>query len=136
MLKVSLDIYDNADSKYTPPAPLLTETQRILLGFMSCLENNHVVGVFDSFLEQTESKLFAQNCNLIEIVPITRLYMAVCKLRKDLNRIRRFCCEAFYFMGDLAVPLFFTVLTSWIEVMPKEIEMAGNKILNNNFNID
>ena len=39
--------------------------------------------------------------------------------------MRRFVCEGFYFMGDFAVPMFFTVLTMWPEVLPMQTECLG-----------
>nr|CAI5832156.1 unnamed protein product [Callosobruchus analis] len=58
-----------------------------------------------------------------KVEPVTRLYVAICKLKGDVNRVRRFCCEAFYYTEDLAVPLMFTVLTSWVEIFPMQDDM-------------
>ncbi|KAJ8949959.1 hypothetical protein NQ318_002366 [Aromia moschata] len=54
------------------------------------------------------------------MAPVVRLYLAICRLRVNANKMRMFCCNAFLFMGDLAVPLLFIVLTSWTEIFPME----------------
>lgn len=122
--KVSFDIHDKPDDKYYP-APLMTKTQRILLGLMVRLEQENVEKVMDTFLSKAEAFLFKLGCGLRTLIPITRLYMAVCKLRRDIDKMRNFCNAAFLSMGDLAVPLFFTVLTSWIEVLPLESDIKS-----------
>lgn len=122
--KVSFDICDKPDDKYYP-APLMTKTQRILLALMVRLERENVENVMDTFLSKAEAFLFKMGCEIRILIPITRLYMAVCKLRRDIDKMRGFCCDAFLFMGDLAVPLFFTVLTSWIEVLPMEPDLKS-----------
>ncbi|EFA00614.2 early endosome antigen 1 [Tribolium castaneum] len=116
--RVAVDYHDAPDTKYNP-APLMTDVQRTMLGFMSKLERTGVVGVFDNFLTLAEQRLLTCD-NLQEFAPITRLYLAICKLHKNLYRMRRLCCDVFYFCGDFAVPFLFTVLTSWTEVLPHE----------------
>ncbi|XP_044270713.1 early endosome antigen 1-like [Tribolium madens] len=116
--RIAVDYHDAPDTKYNP-APLMTDVQRTMLGFMSKLEKTGVVGVFDSFLTLAEQRLLTCD-NLQEFGPITRLYLAICKLHKNLYRMRRLCCDVFYFCGDFAVPFLFSVLTSWTEVLPHE----------------
>ncbi|XP_018577558.1 uncharacterized protein LOC108915892 isoform X2 [Anoplophora glabripennis] len=120
--QVSQDIWDKPDVKYYP-APLMTRTQRILLGLMVRLEQENMEKVMDTFVSKTEAFLFKVGCGIRTLIPVVRLYMAVCKLRRDIDKMRNFCCDAFLFMGDLAVPLLFTVLTSWTEVLPMESDI-------------
>ncbi|KAJ8970308.1 hypothetical protein NQ314_001298 [Rhamnusium bicolor] len=122
--EVSQDIYDKPDDKYYP-APLMTKTQRILLTLMVRLERENVEDLLDRFLSKAETFLFKIGCGIRPMIPVTRLYMAVCRLRANIDRMRKFCCDAFYFMSDLAVPLLFTVLTSWTEVLPKEADLKN-----------
>jgi hypothetical protein len=122
--RIAVDYHDAPDTKYSP-APLMTDVQRTMLGFMSKLENTNVIGVFDSFLTLAERRLLS--CKVLnEIGPITRLYLATCKLEKNLTRMRKLCCDVFYFCGDFAVPFLFIVLTSWTEVLPHELNSNGN----------
>lgn len=104
----------------------MTDVQRTMLGFMSKLEKTSVVGVFNSYLTLAERRLLTSQ-NLQEFGPITRLYLAICKLQKNLSRMRRLCCDVFYFCGDFAVPFLFTVLTSWTEVLPHEANSKSNR---------
>ncbi|XP_060519480.1 uncharacterized protein LOC132697825 [Cylas formicarius] len=116
--KLSLDYRDKVENLY-PPAPAMTPTQRVLLGFLSRLHHTNHPNMMDTFLHAAEMELFDRRlCKLTIVSPIARVYAAICKLRRDLNRLRRFCCEGFYFMGDFAVPMFFAVLTVWSEVLP------------------
>ncbi|XP_063919834.1 putative autophagy-related protein 11 [Zophobas morio] len=114
--RIALDYHDNPDTKHSP-APLMTEVQRTMLGFMSKLEKTSVIGVFDSYLTLSEQRLLTCN-KLEEFGPVTRLYLAICKLHKNITRMRKLCCDVFYFCGDLAIPFLFIVLTSWPEVIP------------------
>ncbi|XP_025833072.1 uncharacterized protein LOC108741666 [Agrilus planipennis] len=114
--KLNEDIYDQPDTKYTPPAPLLTPIQRTLLGLMMALEKRNVK-VCEKFLIKAEAKLLVEK-KLSQISPVLRIYLTICKLRRDKERMRRMCCDAVYFMGDLAVPFLFIVLTSWTEIIP------------------
>lgn len=100
----------------------MTKTQRLFLRLLLQLETEKVDNVVETFLSKTEVLLFKTGTNVKSVVPLTRLYLAVCRLQGDINRIRNFCCQAFFYMSDLAVPVFFTVLTSWIDVLPIEAD--------------
>lgn len=123
ILEVSCDI-NKADTKYTPPAPLLTETQRILLGILVRLDRTSSPGVLDHFLLEAEKYILKSN-KLQCIENVSRLYLAICKLQRKIHRMRRMVCDAFYFMGDLSIPFLFTVLSTWIEVIPVHTEQNG-----------
>lgn len=112
---MSKDIHDTPDSTHNP-APMMTPTQRVMLGFMARLEKDDFQ-IFHHFLTLAEQRLLTAK-ELVEVSPITRLYLAVCKLQKNFHRMRRLCCDFFYFCDDLAVPFLFMVLTSWPEILP------------------
>lgn len=118
--RISQDLKDKPDSLYTPPAPPMTQTQRVLLGLMQKLENLGCP-VFDKFFQQCELRLLSEN-KVICIEPITRFYMATCMLKKDIFYIRRFCLDALYFMGDLAIPFIYCALTCRLEIIPNSSE--------------
>ncbi|XP_030758014.1 uncharacterized protein LOC115883738 isoform X2 [Sitophilus oryzae] len=127
--KLSTDYHDKADNLY-PPSPAMTPTQRIMLGFLTKLDKTTHPGILIQFLDGAEEMLFNRNRSSIEIVqPIARLYTAICKLKKDINRMRRFICEGFYFMGNLGPPILFTVLTIWAEVLPMESEVSDHNLI-------
>lgn len=114
--RISVDFHDQVTSEPVG-APFLTNVQRVMLGFMIKLEKNNVIRILDSFLLLAENKLLT--CDSVQkLTPITRLYSAVCRMQKNLFRLRRMCCDVFYFCGDLALPFLFIVLKSWIEVLP------------------
>ncbi|GJQ67773.1 hypothetical protein Trydic_g16566 [Trypoxylus dichotomus] len=85
--EVSCDT-NKADTKYTPPAPVLTDTQRILLGFLVHLNRTTSPGVLDSFIMEAEKHILTST-KLLIIENVTRLYLAVCKLQKKIHRMRR-----------------------------------------------
>lgn len=120
---------NKADTKYTPPAPVLTKTQRILLGLLVKLNQSESAGILDVFTVEAE-KYILTSTNLQCIENLTRLYLAVCKLERKIHRMRRMVCDAFYFMGDFSIPFLFTVLSTWIEVMPMESDKHGKVFLN------
>ncbi|KAJ8971323.1 hypothetical protein NQ317_012290 [Molorchus minor] len=124
LYKVSEDITEKADGKYYP-APLMTNTQRILLSLMVRLENENIEKLMDTFLTKAEIFLFIIGCGIQAMTPVARLYMAVCRLQANVSRMRMFCCYSFLYMRDLAVPLLFTVLTSWIEIFPMESNLKS-----------
>ena len=112
------------DTKYTPPAPVLTEIQRTLIGLVHKLETSCFPQITETIMLQTEKYLLF-HAKLQHISPLTRLYLAICKQKKLLDRMRRTVCDAFYFMDDLAVPFFFIVLSTWLEVLPMASECEG-----------
>ncbi|XP_044764968.1 uncharacterized protein LOC123321435 [Coccinella septempunctata] len=114
---------EKPDAK-VPRAPLMTHTQRVMFGLMLRLEKMNVSGLINTYLETSELYLINTKV-LAQIEPLTRLNVAICKSHGYIERMRKFCLEAFYFMGDLAIPFFFTVLTSWIEVLPPAAESEG-----------
>lgn len=117
--RISVDFYDKTTSEPCR-APLLTDVQRTMLGFMVKLEALAANGILDKFLFLAEQKLLT--CDSVQVmIPITRLFLAICRMQKNLFRLRKLCCDIFYFCGDLALPFFFTVLTSWTEVLPQAI---------------
>lgn len=83
------------------------------------LENEKYPQMTEAFLSRTEQFLFLKGCNIRHSVPIVRLYLAICRLRGDIMRVRKFLCDGFYHMGDIAVPVCFAILTNWVEVFPK-----------------
>ncbi|KRT82979.1 hypothetical protein AMK59_3076 [Oryctes borbonicus] len=127
LLETSFDT-NKADTKYTPPAPVLTDTQRILLGFLMHLNRTVKPGVLDDFIVEAEKHIFTST-KLQNMENVTRLYLAVCKLQRKIHRMRRMVCDVFYFMGDLSIPFLFTVLSTWIEVIPLESELNGELIV-------
>lgn len=122
--KVASDFYTKPDTKYTPPAPLMTVTQRTLMGLMLRLEKLNVKNLLSCFLIQAENQLLTEK-RLECISPLARLYVAVLRMQKDIHRMRRMCLEALYFMGDLVAPFVYVVLTCWFEVLPKHNENGG-----------
>lgn len=100
-------------------APLLTEKQKLFLCLMLRLEKEAYPEMTNTFLNRTEQYLLYRGCNIRFSVPIVRLYMTVCRLRGDITRVRKFLSDSFYLVDDAAVPICFTVLTNWVEVMPK-----------------
>lgn len=123
--KVCCDSHDAPDKKYSPPAPLLTATQRVLLCLMLQLEPVNMPNIFNTFLIQSEETLLSTNQPIECIIPLTRLYLAVCRMKKDIHRMRRTVLDGFYFMGDLVIPFLYTVLTSWAEVLPTQEEYSS-----------
>ncbi|KAG5889125.1 hypothetical protein JTB14_034182 [Gonioctena quinquepunctata] len=122
--EVARDFRDKPDAKYYP-APLMTRTQRIYLCLMLRLEREKVDNLVDTFLMRTKHYIFRQSCGLKAAIPLTRIFMGLCRIRADIHRMRMFCCEAFFYVGDFAVPILFVVLTSWIEVIPMEAELKN-----------
>ncbi|CAG9860066.1 unnamed protein product [Phyllotreta striolata] len=120
------DIHTKPDSKYYP-APLMTRTQRIFLGLLIELEKlNKFKGIALRYLARLETYLFfstERQC-VKATLSLTRLYLSVCRLLGDINRMRAFCCLAFFYCDHSAVPILFTILKSWIEVIPlyKDVE--------------
>ncbi|GLV46390.1 hypothetical protein CBL_20733 [Carabus blaptoides fortunei] len=123
------DFSQEFDKTFTPPAPLLTVTQQKLLVLLSQLQKNNLTGIEESFLRLVEQRLYSEK--KVEVVhPLTRLYVAVCKVKFDIEQVRIFCCNAAYYMGDLFVPLMFIVVTMWGDVIPmaaesEDIYLAG-----------
>lgn len=116
---VSTNVGEVLVRKYTPPAPVITETQQVLQGLMCRLERKGMLFLFDCFLRQTELRLLKEK-DVARIHSIARLYVAVCKQRNCVERIKVFCCDAVYLMEDYAIPFLFVVLSNWADILPKE----------------
>ncbi|XP_074036627.1 uncharacterized protein isoform X1 [Leptinotarsa decemlineata] len=119
--EVSKDFCEKPDTKHFP-APLMTKTQRMFLALMLKLEQENVENLTNRFLFKTKFHVFKTGCGLKATIPLTRLFLGVCRIRGDIQAMRMFCCEAFFYIGDKAVPLLFAVLTSWSEVIPMEAD--------------
>ncbi|XP_056644713.1 uncharacterized protein LOC130450372 [Diorhabda sublineata] len=116
--QISRDIHDLPDSKYYP-APLMTRTQRIFLSLLVRLEKEKgFENIVETFFSRIQEHILRMGCGIRKAIPLTRLFVSLCRLHADIHRMRTFCCEAFFYAGDLAVPIFFTVLTSWIDLLP------------------
>lgn len=124
---VRCDCNSKLDNKENPFAPLLTQTQKVLLGLLLKLQNR-MENLLPIFTVESEKSML-QEKSVERIVPLTRLYLAVCKMKEDVRRIRKMCLDALYFMGDLVVPFLYTVLTSWAEVLPRQSECGGKERL-------
>lgn len=124
---VSSDYHSKVESKDNPFAPLLTQTQKVLLGLMIKLENKNMSNIIPSFEVECEKHILHEK-SIEHLVPVTRLYLAVCKMKSDVYRMRKTCLDAAYFMGDLVIPFLYTVLSSWAEVLPTQ--STGNNIQN------
>ncbi|XP_066254439.1 putative leucine-rich repeat-containing protein DDB_G0290503 [Euwallacea similis] len=115
---------DKPDNSF-PPGPPLSSVQRILLGFLIKLENSTHPGVLDKVLELAEPQVFSRLvCTIENAKQLTRFYTAICRMRQDLHRMRRFICDSFYFSGDFAVPVLFTALTMWPNVLPMASQLS------------
>lgn len=101
----------------------MTQTQRILQGFMNKLEKSGV-NILETYLKLTEHYLLYE-ATVEQIDPLTRLYVAICKQLKQIKRIRLFCCDAVYLM-DRFVQFLYTTISNWFEVIPMECNSAGN----------
>ncbi|CAH2012376.1 unnamed protein product [Acanthoscelides obtectus] len=101
---------------------MVTKTQWLFLKLMFRLEEEGMSNILQLYLQKTENLLYSR-CSLSKVEPVTRLYVAICKIEGDVNRVRKFCCEAFYHTEDLAVTLFYAVLTSWVEIFPMQDDM-------------
>ncbi|XP_057666713.1 uncharacterized protein LOC130900230 [Diorhabda carinulata] len=116
--QISRDIHDLPDNKYYP-APLMTRTQRIFLSLLVRLEKEKgFENIVETFFSRIQEHILRMGCGIRKAIPLTRLFVSLCRLHADIHRMRTFCCEAFFYAGDLAVPIFFTVLTSWIDLLP------------------
>ncbi|CAG9824910.1 unnamed protein product [Phaedon cochleariae] len=122
--EVAKDFHDKPINKYYP-APLMTRTQRIYLSLLVSLEKEITDGILEKFLSRTQLYIQRIGCGIQAAIPLTRLFLAVCRLKADINRMRTFCCEAFFYNGNLAVPILFTVLTSWVEVIPMAVDVEN-----------
>ncbi|VEN51564.1 unnamed protein product [Callosobruchus maculatus] len=113
---------ENTLTKTYHPLLLVTKLQWLFLKLMTQLEQANMRNIFELYL-QTAERLFYRYCSRARVVPLTRLYVAICKLHGNVNRVRKLCCEAFYYMENLAVILLHTVLLSWIEIFPMHDNM-------------
>lgn len=77
-----------------------------------------------AFIIECEKRILHEK-SIEHIVPLTGLYLAVCKMKSDVHRMRKTCLDALYFMGDLVIPFLYTVLSSWPEVLPTQNEAIG-----------
>lgn len=126
---VGSDYHSKVEHKNNPFEPLLTQKQKVLLGFMIKLKKSHTNNTITAFIIECEKRIL-QEQRIEHIIPLTRLYLAVCKMQQDVYRMRKTCLDALYFMGDLVIPFLYTVLSSWPEVLPTENESYGKKSKN------
>lgn len=121
---ISADYNSKVENKDNPFAPLLTLKQKVLLGFMVKLENQNISNIIYTFMTECEKRIL-QEKSIEHVAPLTRLYLAVCKMKRNVHRMRKTCLDALYFLGDLVIPFLYTVLSSWPEVLPTQSESNG-----------
>lgn len=88
------------------------------------LEKKNISNIISTFLVECE-KCILQEKSIERLIPLTRLYLAVCKMRRDVYRMRKTCLDAVYFMGDLVIPFLYTVLSSWADVLHNQNQSMG-----------
>lgn len=99
-------------------APLLTEKEKVLLTLLLRLEKEKYPEMTNIFLSRSEQFLLYRGCSVKCSMPIVRLHLAICRLRANITRVRKFISDAFYLINDNAVPVCFTILKNWVDVMP------------------
>ncbi|XP_072390122.1 uncharacterized protein [Diabrotica undecimpunctata] len=118
---IDIIIYQLSRDKDKPedcyPAPLMTPTQRKFLRLLIQLEQKRI-NIIERFYCRIQYYVCRNDISVKVGIPLTRLFMGLCRLRADINMMRTFCCEAFYYAGEVAIPILFTVLTSWADVIP------------------
>lgn len=107
------------------------KTQWSCLGFLIKLDKSTHPGIIKIFQKAVQRVLYdpVQTCKLPIVQPLTRVHTALFKIKNDLDGIRRFVCECFYFSRDFAIPILFTVLTIWPNVLPKGTQLSGTNFL-------
>lgn len=118
MNQVGQDFIDKPSVQYVN-APPLTVKQNLFLSLLLRLEKEKYPDLTESYLTRTEMFLFYRGCNIKCAIPIVRFYLTISRLRGEILRVRKFLLDSFYYLNDLAIPVCFTVLTSWVEVLPK-----------------
>ncbi|XP_050295404.1 uncharacterized protein LOC126735446 isoform X2 [Anthonomus grandis grandis] len=123
MNKLCLDVSNKVDTTLAPSPPMTT-VQRILFGFLLKLEKVTHPGIIKKFMKSVELHLFKRTtCELPIISPLTRVYTALCKMNRNISKIRRFLGDCFYFCENFALPILFIVITMWPEVLPMNDEL-------------
>ncbi|XP_017772550.1 PREDICTED: uncharacterized protein LOC108559716 isoform X2 [Nicrophorus vespilloides] len=101
----------------SPFEPCLTMTQKVMIGFLVKLENDDYPNITEDFLVLCERNLLFVEADATHVMRITKVYAALCKMKKQKMRLRRMMCDAMYQMGDLAVPFIHHVLVCWIQIL-------------------
>ncbi|CAH1125734.1 unnamed protein product [Ceutorhynchus assimilis] len=97
-----------------PDCPSLTQLQQILLGFLCKLDKSNYPGIVDKFLDMADKAVRRRHNN-----NITRLFVALCKMRNDLLRARRFVFNCFYYNRNLApLSVMFVALRMFPQILP------------------
>ncbi|XP_015515546.2 uncharacterized protein LOC107221162 [Neodiprion lecontei] len=110
------------DRTYTPPAPILSKTQQRIITMLIVLNRTipDLIRLVQTGIEYKLFRLgFAPEVEVVE--ELVRVFTALARIQKDREKIRILCCDAIYCLGMKAIPLVYTVLISWPEVLP----MAG-----------
>ncbi|XP_071056971.1 serine-rich adhesin for platelets-like [Onthophagus taurus] len=116
-----------SDNKYTPPAPLLTPVQRTLLGLTIKLQESFP-DILTEMLFSLERSILIET-SLDGLISTTRFYTGICKLKKELHRMRRMIGDVFFTLNNLAIPFLYTVLSTWTEILPLEAESHDNMLV-------
>ncbi|KAF5279393.1 hypothetical protein FQA39_LY05503 [Lamprigera yunnana] len=126
--RVSVDIYSAPVKSSYPSEPAMTVVQKGLHNFILALENLDYKDISKSFLHKAD--VYLRNINSpTKMEPILRLYVTICKGKSDYWKMRMALCSAFADMGDLAIPYMFTVLQTWVDVVPRKDMPAHNHIV-------
>lgn len=104
-----------------------------LSGFLTKLDNTTHKGILNKFLDVADVQLFKKPHDAKTIEPVTRVYTAICRMQLNINRMRRFICESFYFTEENANSILFIVLTMWGNVMPMAADLASKGLNNETF---
>lgn len=99
-------------------APLLTEKEKMFLTLLLRLEKEKYPEMANVYLYRLEQYILYRGCNFNLAIPPVRIHLAICRLRGNITRVRKFISDAFYHINDNAIPLCFTILKNWVDVMP------------------
>lgn len=117
IVQVAKNFTDQPSLQYVN-APLLTEKEKKFFTLLLSLEMEKYPEMANVCLFRIEQYILYRGCSVKNALPLVRLYLAICRLRGDITRVRKFMCDAFYLINDNAVPVCFTILKNWVDVMP------------------
>ncbi|KAK0159211.1 hypothetical protein PV328_010122 [Microctonus aethiopoides] len=118
--KLSL-LNEPLDKTHTPPAPMMTQSQQKIITLLVNLDKvkpDLINIIFNAINHNLFSFGMSSKLQIEEIQSLARIFVALCKIKKDRERVRMMICDALYSLQNKCIVIIHIALTSWTEVLP------------------
>lgn len=111
---------DTECRKYTPPAPIMTKQEQVLLFVLDYIRLQCHNDIFYDILKSIEYALFRLNHTpeFVHVENLSHFYAVICRFVGSVARLRTFVIDAMYCMSYKAIIVVNQCLNVWMHTLP------------------